>query len=265
MKYLNPIQQAIFDNLDDFLKQKEETILNQDPDALHRMRVSGLKLRIHLWSFKLLLPVWEYNKIGREIRKICKSLNQARDLDVQISMLLKLRAKKPVVQYLKNQRIKLQPSIADNLTRIDKLKLKEKITRYLNSAKAFSSNRALLKISGKKINKKLQKLLFYADYVNSSKKLKKLHPLRIAAKHLRYTLELFQPIYAKNLNGFISHSRLIQGTLGDMRNYLILSKCRVLDNPGLKNKLIIRADRSYAKFAKTWKKLNVLISSKKTF
>jgi len=265
------LQQAILDSLEDFLIQKEATILNKDPDALHRLRVSGLKIRIRLWSCKLLFPMREYNKIKKEIHNVCKSLNPARDLDTQIYLLLKLKAEKRVIKYLKDQRIKLQPQIVKDLARIDRLKLRERIEKCLNNSKALLDNQTLLEISKGKLHKKLKKLLSYAHGVNYPTKLNRLHSLRMAAKHLRYTLELFQPVYAKGLSSFISNARWIQRTLGDMRNYLILSRCRALNNPQLKNRLISLTNKSYRRFAEIWKNqsiwrdLNTLINAEKTF
>ncbi|MFA7706071.1 MAG: CHAD domain-containing protein [Candidatus Omnitrophota bacterium] len=252
MKQPNFAQQTILNNLEDFLIQKEGIILNRNPDALHRMRVSGRRLRISLWSFKLFFPDQEYNKMQNEIRKICKPLNRARDLDTQIAILLKLKAQEYIIRHFKEQRVKLQPRISQDLAKIDKLHLRERINERLKNSKVLFNNPALIKTGKEKINKRLKELLWRTDYAYCPKDLTKLHSLRIAAKHLRYTLELFQPIYAKRLNSFISNSRLIQKTLGDMRNYLILSESPVLNNHSLKIRLISLGNKSYAKFKKIW-------------
>ncbi len=270
MKHSNIIQQTISDNLKYFLKQKDEAILNKDPDALHRMRVSGRKLRISFWSFKQLFPRQKYNKIKKDIRRPCKSSNQARDLDTQIAMLLKLNAEKHVIKHLQDRRIKLQPQINKSLARLDGSRLTEKINRCLKNSKASLDNQALLEISRKKINNRLHRLLSHTNCINYQTKLSQLHALRISAKHLRYTLELFQPLYARKLNNFISNARSIQKTLGDMRNYLILSRCRALVNLQFKKRLIFLANKSYLSFTTIWENqsiwsnLNALINRKKT-
>jgi CHAD domain-containing protein len=160
------VQQTVLSNLEDFLKQKQATILSLDPDALHRMRVSGRRLRINLWSFKQLFPSREYNKIRKTIRKICKPLNQARDLDTGITILSKLKAQKYVVNYFRNRRIKLQPQIEHNLSKMKESRLRERINKCLKNPKVLLNRESLMKTGGDRINKKLDEMLRFAEYAN---------------------------------------------------------------------------------------------------
>jgi CHAD domain-containing protein len=270
MKYPEFAQETISRFLKYFLVQKEKAMLNKDPEALHRMRVAGRRLRISLWAFKSIFPAKKYKKIKKDVRRACKTLNPARDLDTQISMLLQLKANGRLIAELRGRRAKMQPKIKNDLARLNSSKLENEIKECIAGQKMLLDKQKLLEISKRKISKKNKKLFLLTAYACRSEKLKKLHALRIAAKQLRYTLELFSTLYPKNLQNPLSDARSIQRTLGNMRNCLILADSPSLDDQQLKNKLESLANKSYIKFTKIWKRqkihknLNAIINRKKT-
>ncbi|MDD3345592.1 MAG: CHAD domain-containing protein [Candidatus Omnitrophica bacterium] len=239
---------TISHNLNNFLQHKKEVILDIDREAVHRMRVSGRRLRISLWCFKSAFPEKEYREIINVIRNTCRSLSRARDLDTQISILTKLKAGKPAIAPLSRRRKKLQPGIKRLLSGLDESRIRAKMEKYLKTGEACLDKSILYKIGRKKIMGGLDKLLSHKG--NGS--MDELHSLRIHARQLRYTLEIFRPLYPGRLAPCISKARRIQKKLGDMRNYSLLSKNRSCGKPALKNRLMRRAEKSYMDFGKIW-------------
>lgn len=65
---------------------------------------------------------------------------------------------------------------------------------------------------------RLEEMLSFGKYVNDPARVKKIHNLRIAAKRLRYTLEMFQFAFPEGLDDLISEVKQIQEHIGDMRD-----------------------------------------------
>jgi hypothetical protein len=60
--------------------------------------------------------------------------------------------------------------------------------------------------------------LSYADCVDQPEQVERLHEMRIAAKHLRYSLELFAPIVEGGFGSLIELVKQIQQLLGDIHD-----------------------------------------------
>lgn len=65
---------------------------------------------------------------------------------------------------------------------------------------------------------RLDDMYQYAPYVEDPENIEEIHNLRIAAKRLRYTLEMFRFAYPAELKGLISEVKKVQSTIGDMRD-----------------------------------------------
>ncbi len=72
--------------------------------------------------------------------------------------------------------------------------------------------------AAKIIEVRLDELYSYAPYVDDPDNIEEIHNMRIAAKRLRYTLEMFDFAYPKALKDLISEVKEIQSTIGDMRD-----------------------------------------------
>lgn len=67
---------------------------------------------------------------------------------------------------------------------------------------------------------------FAAEYFKAGRKLAsrhpsagKLHAFRLLTKHLRYTLEVFRPLYGPALNQRLADLRKVQTVLGELNDY----------------------------------------------
>jgi hypothetical protein len=65
---------------------------------------------------------------------------------------------------------------------------------------------------------RLDEMLSFAPYVSDPSNVTELHDLRIAAKRLRYTLELFRFAFPAEIGGLIDEVKEIQEHIGDMHD-----------------------------------------------
>ena len=65
---------------------------------------------------------------------------------------------------------------------------------------------------------RLDELFSFSQYVSDPANVTELHDLRIAAKRLRYTLELFRFALPKEVNGLIDEIKEVQEQIGDMHD-----------------------------------------------
>jgi CHAD domain-containing protein len=85
-----------------------------------------------------------------------------------------------------------------------------------------------------------------------------LHKLRIAGKKLRYTLELFRPVYAAGLEERLDELKKLQDWLGDAHDVAaareIIGKRALQNQPGIAEFLNKREAAQVAGFTRYWKK-----------
>jgi CHAD domain-containing protein len=71
------------------------------------------------------------------------------------------------------------------------------------------------------IGGRLKTMLAYEPYVHQPEQENALHGLRIAAKHLRYTMEYFEPFFNGEMKGYIQDAREIQRLLGEFHDCVV--------------------------------------------
>lgn len=72
------------------------------------------------------------------------------------------------------------------------------------------------------IDVRLRELLSFGRYVGDPQEIEEIHNLRIAAKRLRYTLEMFRFAFPKELAVLIDEVKEVQEHIGDMRDADVL-------------------------------------------
>jgi CHAD domain-containing protein len=215
----------IFLSLLDKLKSHASRILSSnDPEDLHQARVASRRLRLALSAFGKHLPR-KLKPLRKDLKKFTKALGKARDLDIQLAFLNDLKAQphsaeitagleKISLRLEENRRIK-QENIIKALKQLGDKNIFKNLEKHVPEINVKND---LKKIAKKQISKRLDELLGLEKYAYQPKAAKKLHKLRIAAKHLRYALELFAPIYSKKLEPYTEISHTAQNFLGDIHD-----------------------------------------------
>lgn len=219
LKHLNALEQEI-----------EGARLAEDTECIHRMRVATRRLRNALSLFADCFSQKKAANWQNSIKKITRSLGQARDMDVQLIVLEGIFAQLPERRYrpgirrilvrLRQRRQKLQHRVINALEELEKSGIIFQMRERLNALAGFapeptnSYSHELYQRAQLAITQKLDELLSYEPYIFDPSKIEELHAMRISAKRLRYTLEVFAPLYSSNLRRPIQAVRQIQEILG---------------------------------------------------
>jgi len=204
-----------------------------DIEYIHRLRVASRRLRNGLELFQECFPGKKFQAHQENIRQITKALGKARDLDIQIECVEQQYDKLPDPRYkfgysrlllrLRQQRVKAQQKVAQTLNQLQDAQILDKMRSQLETMTAGSQNMylftpSLYKMSFNAINDRLEDFLSYQDDVHQPENTEKLHAMRISGKHLRYTLEIFAPIYEQALLPYIQYMKELQDQLGEFHD-----------------------------------------------
>ena len=216
-------------------EELEGVLRNQDIECVHRMRVASRRLRNAVSVFEEELARVADKRWRKRLKYVTKRLGSARDLDVQIDFLGQFRGGlgeaasmiRPGIEHVLQSLVQRRQAAQVEVTRaLDRLesnqalpRLQRWIERQLNNAEEGPADEGDLRGgAGLVVNERLAELLSYEPYVEQPHAVKELHAMRIAAKHLRYTLELFAPLYPDDLKSHIQHARWLQDWLGEIHD-----------------------------------------------
>lgn len=206
-----------------------------DIEAVHQMRVATRRLRAAFTLFAECLPNKRGEEWQREIKRITKALGAARDTDVQFDWLRKFLAKstdpawRPGINRamlrLYQQRQRLQLKVVEALDRLEAshtldglgtLLRDQVVQARLNNVDPYATEVYLR--AAEAIRLQLEHFLAYDVYVYQPEHSTELHAMRIAAKHLRYTLEIFAELYKDTLKQPLKVVKEMQELLGDLHD-----------------------------------------------
>lgn len=221
-----------------FLRERTHVLRPRNPadiEPVHRMRVASRRLRASLAVFEEILPAQKTKRWKKQIRKIGRALGRARELDIQIKFLeaaaQKMKADahsantKAIIKSLKKERQQAQEHIDIELGGFRPQKNLPGLKPWLKHASSGKRGYHMDEFNAQKgavILRRLDQLRAFSPYVSQPKNIHELHRMRIAAKKLRYTLELLRPWYGAGIDRYIRSSRQIQDVLGDVHEFDVL-------------------------------------------
>ena len=106
---------------------------------------------------------------------------------------------------MKQQREQVQPQLVKDLDRIKKKGILEEIETTLKKIVPSQTDAPspyaprLYQMAFKSINRCMNNLLIFDGRIQDPKNIKDLHEMRLEAKNLRYTIEIFQDLYTDRL------------------------------------------------------------------
>jgi len=203
-------------------------------EPVHRARVACRRLRAVFSIFRGCFPGRASKKWRREIRRLGRALGAARDADVTISTLrgaLKLEsdpALRPGIRRLllreRRRRQALQAGVESALRRFKGAGLPGEMalfTRAIGRRKRAGAA-AVADEARNKARKagsaRLDAMLGFAKAARNPKEIEALHRMRIAAKRLRYALELLAAILGHDFKPVIAALKEIQDRLGEIHD-----------------------------------------------
>jgi CHAD domain-containing protein len=205
----------------------------EDIEFIHRMRVASRRIRSCLPLFEECFPSRKYKEWRKEIRNITRALREARDSDVQIAFLktyidkLEEESLRPGVERfllrLRQRRERVQPRVIKALDRLfgggvveDMEKLCRKMrsgSRHAGTNSPETYQNALVHITTR-----LEEIFDHEASVYIPENIEEHHAMRIAVKRLRYTMEVFSPLYEGELETQIAVCKKLQDMLGDLHD-----------------------------------------------
>jgi len=208
-----------------------------DIEHVHQARVASRRLRTGLGVFADVLPAKTVRRWNRRLRRLTKGLGDARDRDVQIAFVDAILASHPADQRrelpglnrlrlrLTQQREAAQPRVIETLDRLDASGivpeiLKETAKRKTpgKRARTKAGNAFVWKRAARDISRTRDKLLRLEPCLDDPEAIEQHHEMRLAAKRLRYMLEIYKSPFDGRLNEPIKAIRSLQTLLGDIHD-----------------------------------------------
>ena len=124
----------------EMMSYRDGTILGEDIEELHAMRVSSRRLRAAMDAFEGAFPRRSFRPLLRQVKEITDVLGDARDLDVAIERLTGVLAEmredeRPGVEGLvaryRQERAAEDPRLAALFARIEDDRLEERLVAYV--------------------------------------------------------------------------------------------------------------------------------------
>ena len=183
-----------------------------------------------------------------EIRKVTRALGEARDTDVQIAFLTKIIKKRDsrkhaldldnalsirltgdvetiLLSQLQKKRLKLQTVVVSSIDKLENSGVIDEMRIFFHnqdiqakSTRKRPSHYGIAPVAASRIAIRLAKLHSYERWVHNPDAIAEHHAMRIAAKKLRYTIEVYGPIYRRGLKKPLSRIKKIQEILGDLHD-----------------------------------------------
>ncbi len=171
----------------------------------------------------------------KALRRTAAKLGEARDHDVQIEFLCGILSSLTAKEYfagiarilveLERERERLQPQVVDAVERMETKGTLQQLRRatkaLLREAGSVGDNlqtpAAQLK-TRKHILRGLDGLLQHAESLADADDQQSHHAMRIAAKRLRYTVEIARPVYPGRLDESLECLKKVQSLLGEVHD-----------------------------------------------
>ena len=201
-----------------------------DPEGVHSMRVASRRLRSALRDFTPYLRKRPLASSLKQLRSLADALGEVRDDDVAIAALEEMASKasasvsaglKPFIETKKQQREHAREDLRALLESEDLKDLESEFVAGVEDAtatRAGSPAITFLTMSQQIILERLREFEAMSNGLLNPFEIETLHDLRIAAKRLRYALELFQQCWGRSISGYAKRVARMQGALGDLHD-----------------------------------------------
>lgn len=205
-----------------------------DPEGVHSMRVASRRLRSALRDFTPYLHKRRLSASLKSLRDLADALGEVRDQDVAIMALEKLQTHTPddvspaLKQFIEARkeirdwvREELVTMLADD--QLKQLELSFNLAVDEATVGGTTRNQAPLLISFRKMSRaiildRLKELEKLSNGLFRPFEVETLHEMRIAAKRLRYALELFQQCWGRSIATYAKRAAQLQTALGDVHD-----------------------------------------------
>lgn len=236
--------------------QIARTVKHTGAGEAHDLRVAIRRFLQVLAVLKACFPAGESRRIRRRLKKIMTQAGEVRNCDVALRLLgnLSSSAAGPLIGHFRTQREHAARTLAASLKRWVRRGASSKWRSGLERGTVSeglsaeeTARRALPPMAKEYFERGKQ-----AAGANASAE--ELHAFRIAAKRLRYTLDLFAPLYGASLNGLRQQLRGVQALLGAISDCATVRRmvARRGESREVRSALARRQHGKTAEFRRRW-------------
>jgi CHAD domain-containing protein len=196
--------------------------LEGDPRALHRARVASRRLR------EVLPLAAAGQKVGKRVRRLTVLLGRVREMDVALDLLatgelggVSRLASAEARQQLQIEREKRRDKMLRRFRKLNPDKLIRALGDLSEAASGHDAERWRRTLAGR-IARRATGLRRAVDAAGAIYVTERLHAVRIAAKKLRYALEIAAELGVPDAAGVAATVRRTQVTLGNLQDRTVL-------------------------------------------
>ncbi len=226
-------QEQLSARVNTFLERREPVLKNEDIEDVHKMRVASRRLRATLDAYQAIATRAPFKKAYRRVKEAADLLGVVRDADVMKQHLEEQLSQTPTDEqagvqwfinrislYREQQQQELEPffrnfaeralkkAVTECLPKKRRLLAKTPSIAGLDPQGPTGQNARLI------AQTKLEELYRWSEYADIPYAVKELHRLRIAAKRLRYTLEIFEDVLPATCTSVVKEVTALQDELG---------------------------------------------------
>jgi CHAD domain-containing protein len=210
---------------------RERALDFTDPEGVHDMRVSSRRLRSALRDFSAFIKKGKLGESIDQIRILADALGEVRDDDVAIIELQKIKDEAPperatdiqkLIDIIDVKRTQARRSLEAQLTPRKLNRLRRNFVDALPSALAGPKRKkdetTYYQLAKAVIVERVGELTSLANSLHKPHHTKPLHRMRIAAKRLRYAVELFAPCWGDRSLSYARQIANMQSSLGGLHD-----------------------------------------------
>jgi CHAD domain-containing protein len=212
----------------------QDVLATQEVEAIHKMRVTTRRLQASLDLLQIGKDEFGIRKLKRKLRRLRRKLSEVRNYDVFLILLDqeagKRRTVKPPFAHLKEELMKSRALRAEKVrVYLGKIDL-GRIYRKLNLESAsdqpgskaqppLADEKAIGRRAAERIEQRFAEFQSLAASVKPTTHPEEFHQLRIAAKRLRYLLEIATEMGFKGNLTALGYLRSLQDRIGDWHDF----------------------------------------------
>jgi CHAD domain-containing protein len=207
----------------------------EDIEYVHRARVASRRLRQALCVFDDCFPKDRVSFWQKEIRRLGRGLGAARDKDVQIEWVSGVLARQEdrscvsgvarVLVRCQRKRERVQPEVLRLLSQLlagralhEMLTATKRLTASAEGKQVTDKSPVVFERAEWYILERVGELRAFEPCLEKPEDRERHHAMRIAAKRLRYTMELFKAVYDGGLDRVIEAVKQVQSLLGEVHD-----------------------------------------------
>jgi CHAD domain-containing protein len=241
MPFCAAAKPAIGQKLDELFQHEAGTRAGDDIEALHDMRVASRRLRAAMDIFGVCFPAGQFKPLYKMARSLTRALGEVRDRDVLIETLERHAKRAPedekpgvaeLVRVLRDERDVYRGSLMQTLDAVEHGSFRYKLYILLMGESGADGKprkkgeldpRVSLQEHARLIAvERVADLYGFEPFIQDPANVTELHEMRIAAKHLRYALEILRVCYGPDVEDRIADIKSIQEQIGEIHDCDVL-------------------------------------------